>query len=1152
MAIRVALNHKTSYRYHQDVWLSPQVVRLRPAPHCRTPILSYSLKVTPKKHFINWQQDPYSNRLARLVFENKTRELSVEVDLVAEMTVINPFDFFIEKSAERYPFSYDATLSRELIPYLEIAPPGPKLAALIAKLWRTGVTTIDYLVELNQAINKEVKYLIRLEPGLQAPEQTLTLGSGSCRDSAWLLVQLLRQLGIAARFASGYLIQLAPDVKALDGPIGATSDFTDLHAWAEAYLPGAGWVGLDATSGLLTGEGHIPLACSADPSTAAPITGGFSITDASVAAVDPQSELEPETKDDFSHSMSVTRIHEDPRVTKPYTDEQWEEIEALGHQIDADMARGDVRLTTGGEPTFVSIDDMDGPEWNTTALGPMKYRRGDELIRRLRDRFAVGGFLHHGQGKWYPGESLPRWALCLYWRRDGEPIWSDPTLVADESKPVRIDDESPRGFMTRLCQRLGVEPRFAFPGYEDVWYYLWKERRLPVNVDPFDSKLDNPEDRARLAKVFEQGLDKVVGYALPLRKDHFVDGSGAWVTGDWFYRPERMYLVPGDSPMGYRLPLDSLPWVVKTDYPFVYELDPFAPREPLPERTGGPQQRFVIGGQSPRNPHGFVEQRLSALRKPLEELDEKERREGDLGGVGAPSQPYESRPEIGESAPWIVRTALCVEVRNGVLRVFMPPQRYLEDYLELVATIEETSGDLKIPVLIEGYTPPYDPRLRTLKVTPDPGVIEVNTEPVGTWDELVEKTNILYEEARLTRLGAEKFMIDGRHTGTGGGNHIVVGASTPSDSPFLRRPDLLKSLLGYWNNHPALSYLFSGLFVGPTSQAPRVDEARNDQIAELEIAFAQVPTHEATAPWLVDRIFRNLLIDTTGNTHRAEFCIDKLYNPDSSTGRLGLLEMRAFEMMPHARMNLVQHLLLRSLIARFWREPYEQRLVRWGTQIHDRFMLPHFVRQDLEDVIIEQNAAGIPMSLDWFAPHLEFRFPHYGQIEHRGVVMELRQAIEPWHVLGEEGAPGGTVRYVDSSLERLQVLVNGMIDSRHVVTCNGVRIPLHPTGTNGQAVAGVRFRAWQPSQCLQPTIGVHSPLVFDIVDTWAGRSIGGCTYHVSHPGGRSYSTFPVNAYEAEGRRIARFFKFGHSPGSILVIEPPANREFPLTLDLRRA
>jgi uncharacterized protein (DUF2126 family)/transglutaminase-like putative cysteine protease len=1159
MAIRVALHHKTGYRYKRDVWLSPQVVRLRPAPHCRTPILAYSLKVSPKDHFTNWQQDPYSNYLARLVFPKKTREFLIEVDLIAEMVVVNPFDFFLEKYADDYPFKYDATLARELVPYLEVAPAEPKLAEFVKKLRRTKTPTVNYLVELNQAVQGAVKYLIRLEPGLQTPEQTLTLGCGSCRDSAWLLVQILRHLGLAARFVSGYLIQLVADQKSIDGPSGATSDFTDLHAWAEVYIPGAGWIGLDATSGLLAGEGHIPLACSADPITAAPVTGSFSVDNSAIVGEDPPEAASPGAKDEFEFSMSVTRIHEDPRVARPYTDEQWAEIEALGHQIDADLNRSDVRLTVGGEPTFVSVDDVDGPEWNTTALGPMKYRRGDELARRLRDRLAPGGFLHHGQGKWYPGESLPRWALGIYWRKDGQPIWTNPELVADEAKPKMHNDQDAKAFVTRLAERLGVEPRYAVPGYEDVWFYLWKERRLPVNVDPFDNHLENPEDRARLARVFEQGLDKVVGYALPLRRDYYVGGGGTWVSGQWFYRPERMYLVPGDSPMGFRLPLESIPWVTKSDYPFVHEQDPWAPRSALPSRQEFVSQPFLRGSPEPRNPQGFVEQTLADLTvtvpggaTALVGVGERAAHVGGRSTLLAPdAAEMDVPPARGQSAPWVVRTALCVEPRGGTIRIFMPPQRYLEDYLELVATVEETANDLNLPVLIEGYSPPSDPRLNQIKVTPDPGVIEVNTHPVSSWDELVSSTNVLYEEARLTRLRTEKFMLDGRHIGTGGGNHIVIGGATPADSPFLRRPDLLKSMIGYWHNHPALSYLFSGLFVGPTSQAPRMDEARNDQVAELELAFQQIPEHGSVAPWLVDRIFRNLLIDATGNTHRAEFCIDKLYNPGSPTGRMGLLEMRAFEMPPHEKMSLTQHLLLRALIARFWKEPYEQRLVRWRTEIHDRYMLPHFIKQDLEDVVTELNAAGFPISRDWFDPHFEFRFPQFGAIAHRGVEMELRQAIEPWHVLGEEDSGGGTVRYVDSSVERVQVFADGVIDTRHIITCNGVRVPLHPTGINGQYVAGVRYRAWQPPECLHPTIGVHTPLVFDVVDTWAGRSIGGCTYHVSHPGGRNYQRFPVNAYEAEGRRIARFFKFGHTPGPMRVIEPKPNPEFPFTLDLRR-
>jgi uncharacterized protein (DUF2126 family) len=983
-----------------------------------------------------------------------------------------------------------------------------------------------------------------MEPGIQTPEQTLTLQCGSCRDSAWLLVQTFRHLGLASRFVSGYLIQLAPDVKSLDGPSGTDKDFTDLHAWAEVYIPGAGWIGFDATSGLLAGEGHIPLACTADPSAAAAVTGFFSYDDKEIVTADPEDGNEHGNghDDEFHFSMSVTRIHEDPRVTKPYSDEQWHEIETLGHHVDAELNKGDVRLTMGGEPTFVSVDDMDGAEWSTDALGPRKYRLGDGLIRRLRDRFAPGGFLHHGQGKWYPGESLPRWALGLYWRKDGQPIWKYPALVADESRNYRLSENDARHFAVHLAERLDVEPRFVIPGHEDVWYYLWKERRLPVNVDPLDNKLDNKEDRARLAKIFEQGLEKIVGYTLPLRREHYTDGTGAWVSEAWFFRPERMYLIPGDSAMGYRLPLDSIPWAAPGDRPLNEALDPGAPRGVLPDRERISWQRYVAGNPEAQNWPGQVEQVLGEERVLDRDVAEQRRRR---------TTPSPLPPGQGESAPWIIRTALCVEIRGGVLRVFMPPQRYLEDYLELVTAVEDTAQDLNLPVLVEGYTPPSDHRINVIKVTPDPGVIEVNTHPVKSWDELVKNTTAIYEEAHYGRLGTEKFMLDGRHTGTGGGNHIIIGGATPNDSPLLRRPDLLRSLVGYWHNHPSLSYLFSGLFIGPTSQAPRIDEARNDQVYELEIAFKEIPDHGSVAPWLVDRVFRNILVDATGNTHRSEFCIDKLYSPEASTGRLGLLEMRAFEMPPHARMSLTQHLLLRALIAKFWNEPYTQRLVRWRTEIHDRFMLPHFAQDDFDDVIYDLNQSGYALKSDWFAPHFEFRFPAHGTIEQRGIVLELRHALEPWHVMGEEPGPEGTVRFVDSSVERLQILAQGMVDTRHEVAVNGVRLPLHPTGTNGEFVAGVRYRAWQPPSCLHPTIGVHSPLIFDVVDTWSGRSIGGCTYHVSHPGGRNYDRFPVNAYEAESRRISRFFKFGHTPGPLTLVDAPPNKEFPFTLDLRR-
>jgi uncharacterized protein (DUF2126 family) len=628
---------------------------------------------------------------------------------------------------------------------------------------------------------------------------------------------------------------------------------------------------------------------------------------------------------------------------------------------------------------------------------------------------------------------------------------------------------------------------------------------------------------------------------LPLERRRF--SPARWITGPWRLHEEHLFLVPGDSPIGLRLPLERLPWIAPEDYPQIYELDPFAPREPLPTQPRVVTQPASAGAQQAR----IAEQTLAATRRGASGLGSLDRDPtAPTNGATALREPQAPRAVADD-----VRTALCIEPRGGRLYIFLPPLHELEDFLDLVTAVEDTAADLDMPVVLEGYPPPFDYRIKQLKITPDPGVIEVNIHPAQTWDELVVNITGLYEDAHQTRLGTEKFMLDGKHAGTGGGNHVVIGGPTPADSPLLRRPNLLRSLVGYWHNHPALSYLFSGLFIGPTSQAPRVDEGRHDSLYELEIAFQQVPERGECPPWLVDRIFRHLLVDVTGNTHRAEFCIDKLYSPDSSTGRLGLLELRAFEMPPHARMSLTQQLLLRALIARFWNTPYTQRLVRWGTALHDRFLLPHFVEEDFQDVLDELRQAGYAFQPEWFAPHFEFRFPLYGRVTHAGITLELRSAIEPWNVLGEEPGAGGTVRYVDSSVERLQVKISGLTDARHIVTCHGRRVPLHPTGIQHEYVAGVRYRAWQPPSCLHPTIAVHTPLVFDIIDTWNGRSIGGCTYHVAHPGGRNPDTFPVNAYEAESRRAARFFTFGHTPGPMPVPPEELNPQFPSTLDLRR-
>jgi len=1029
VSIHVGLHHKTRYIYDRPVGLSAHEIRLRPAPHSRTPILSYSLNVSPAEHFINWQQDVFGNYIARFVFPEKTKELEITVDLVADMTVINPFDFFIESHAEKFPFTYEAALARDLTPYLAIDENGPLLMQWLGTFRKSlppNIATIDFLVEVNRQLQNAIGYLVRMEPGVQTCEQTLEKRSGSCRDSSWLLVQILRHCGLAARFVSGYLIQLKADQKALDGPSGTDRDFTDLHAWAEAYIPGAGWIGLDPTSGLLAGEGHIPLACTPSPASAAAVSGG----------VDPC-----ETTFDFG--MTVTRIHEDPRVTKPYDDAQWIAVDALGQKIDAELQSGDVRLTQGGEPTFVSIDDMDGAEWNTAALSDKKWALAEQLAWRLKERFADGGLVFYGQGKWYPGEPLPRWALGIQWRNDGEKLWRNPELIGAASTAPDAKLEDAARFAKALAATLKLPAKNLLPAWEDPLTHLSPEK----------------------AKRAPGGT--AAGYVLSLGADK---KDNSWTSSLWPLPDDQLILINGDSALGYRLPLNV-----------------------LPEKTADGKK--------------------------------------------------------------LVRTALCIEVRDGRLYVFVPPFETVEPYFALLTLIENAAATLKLRVRLEGYGPPHDARVTTLGVTPDPGVIEVNIHPANSWDELVRNTTALYEEARLTRLGTEKFMLDGRHTGSGGGNHITLGGKSAAESPLLRRPDLLRSLITYWQNHPSLSYLFSGMFIGPTSQAPRVDEARDDNLYELEIAFQQMALLQkkhgpAIPPEMTDRLLRNFLVDLTGNTHRAEFCIDKLYTMAGGTGRLGLLEFRGFEMPPHPQMSLAQMLLLRALVAWFWKTPYNEHLVRWGTQLHDRFMLPHYVAADFHDVLEDLRRAGYAFDDAWFAPFLEFRFPRYGTVVYNGIELELRQAIEPWHVLGEEIGLNATARYVDSSVERLQVRARGLTESRHIVACNGRALPMTPTGTPGEFIAGVRYCAWSPPSALHPTIPVHAPLAIDIVDTWSGRSIGGCKYHVSHPGGRNYETLPVNANEAEARRIARFWDHGHTPGPMTVPPEVYNPAFPLTLDLR--
>ncbi|WP_375433546.1 DUF2126 domain-containing protein [uncultured Friedmanniella sp.] len=1097
MSTKVALEHRTTYHFDRAIGIGPHVIRLRPAPHSRTPIDAYSLTIAPDDHFLNWQQDPFGNYLARVVFPNPAAVLDITVALVADLGVINPFDFFMEPYAETYPFSYAPDLAADLAPYLAGAfgPPDPAFASWLDGLPAATASDqpmIDFLVGLNSAVYRDVAYSVRMEEGVQTPEQTLSRAIGSCRDSAWLLVSALRHFGLAARFVSGYLVQLASDHPSDGGP---AEDFTDLHAWAEVYVPGAGWIGLDPTSALFASEGHIPLAATPSPSSAAAISG---VTDRS------------ETTMEFSNT--VRRAHEDPRVTKPYTPAQTDALQRLGHQVDERLVAAGLELTMGGEPTFVSRDDMTSAQWTVAADGPEKRRLANVLAAKLGAHFGRGGLVQRSQGKWYPGEALPRWQIALIWRTDGEPIWDDPALLSDPyDETAALPDAERRAadLMTAINAAFGLPEGHPQPTYEDPLATLVAEVRQPVGPKPgSDPETPDPESGdPALVTALDAAETTPTAWVLPLVPSWFGD---VWASARWRTRRGRIVLVPGDSPAGMRLPLSSVSWV---------------------------------------DPDYAGEEAYDTADAALPDPDE--------GLRAVVADPKEVKQ----------RSALVVQARDGFVHVFLPPFEQLDRFVELVRLVEQCAAATGTPVILEGYGPPPDPRIKNLNVTPDPGVIEVNVHPTSSWDELSELTHTLYDLARDTRLSTETFALDGRHSGTGGGSHLTLGGPEPSRSPMLRRPDLLVSLLTFWQHHPSLSYLFSGRFVGPTSQAPRVDEGRPETLYELEIAFAEIEqlAEDERRPWTVDRSLRHLLTDITGNTHRAEFCVDKMYSPDSTRGRLGLLELRGFEMAPHADMALVQALLVRALVVRFAEEPYVAPLVRWGTTLHERFLLPHFALADITEVVTDLRAHGLAFDLSWLAPYREFRFPRIGAttvptVGGGGAVeLELRQAIEPWHVLGEESTSGGTARYVDSSTERIQVGVTGFVPERQLLICNGRPVPLASTGTPGSYVAGIRYKAWKPWSALHPTLDIDSPLHVEIVDRSSRVALGGATYHVVHPGGRSYETPPVNASEAEARRARRFEAGGFTAGEIdvdaldaeLAWQASGRTDYPLTLDLRR-
>jgi uncharacterized protein (DUF2126 family)/transglutaminase-like putative cysteine protease len=1074
--VRLHIIHRSVYSYPSPAALGPHQVRLRPANHARARIESYGLHV-PAEAALRWQQDPFGNHVAHLTFPRsaRLRELELRVELAVDVRPVNPFDFFIDDACKTLPFRYPPELTRDLLPFLDAEDEpvrgGPRLARFLDALPRTG-GTVDAVVAMNCAVHDALRYVIREESGIWTPEETLAQGRGSCRDSAVLLIAALRSRGLAARFVSGYLVQLTDEGMIPDAPKGVAADVVDLHAWAEVYLPGGGWIGLDATSGLLCGEGHIPLACTARPALATPVEG---------TSDTPAEHVRFELK--------VARLGHEPRPTAPFTDETWDALLAGGDRADALLAGCGLALTLGGEPTFTSREHPKEPEWNGAALGATKWTQALRLVDEIRRSVCPGAALLERQGKHYPGESLPRWALDLVGRQDRTPLWSDPPAAAG-GRPTL---EDARRLADELARRLGL-PGAVAPAFEDPWRHVQQEAALPVDVDPLACDLDAPEERRRLARVLGRGLAREAGYVLPLARV-----EDRWRSERWRFRRDHLFLLPGDSPIGLRLPLSSIAGT---------------PLEVEPKEAEAP------GPPDPRREDDADPERLAA--------------------------------KAAAAKRATVRTALCVEVRDDRLRVFLPPLATAEDFLAIVELVDATRRDLGLAVGLEGYPPPASPEIFRLSVTPDPGVLEVNLPPTESTRAHAALVASVFDAALRAGLTAEKYLLDGRMAGSGGGHHLTFGGRAPPESPFVLRPDLLASLITFLQHHPSLSYLFTGLFVGPTSQAPRVDEARHDALYELEIALARAFDREKPAPpWLGDLLFRHLLVDVTGNTHRAEISIDKLYDWRTPHGRQGIVELRAFEMPPHPRMASAQMALMRALVAAFAAEPYQAPLVRWGTELHDRFLLPAWLWRDLEDVLAWLARRGIHLPADAYRAFLELRCPVVGRAQLGDVGVEIRNAIEPWHVLGEEATASGTSRYVDSSVERIQVRVEGLVEGRHEVLVNGLTLPLRATDARGERVGGVRFRAWAPPHSLHAHLGIHHPIRVDVLDTWASRSLGACAYHVWHPEGRGYDTPPLTRFEAAARQAQRFTVEGPLPWPVAARPAAPHPEMPYTLDLRR-
>jgi uncharacterized protein (DUF2126 family)/transglutaminase-like putative cysteine protease len=1030
MNTRVAVTHTLEQRFERPVRLSTHWLRLRPAPQTRARISAYSLALQPRPHFLNWVRDPFENHIARLDLPEPVKSLRIELEFIAELAPVNPFDFLMEPGAAQYPFDYPAQLRKELASYLRLVVVGPRLSAWFAQLDRTAASTVQRLEAVNRQVQATHRLSPTVSPGPVDPEGVLERREASSWELAWLLTLSLRHLGLAARFVCGYRIMFVQAPPGQDG--------VSLHAWSEVYLPGAGWIGLDPVTGLFTTESYIPLACAPDPLRVLPIVG--------------YREACEETQVERIRVRRLAPVQE----SWPYSEAHWADLRALGCHVERDITKLGLAPTLGTSLSLVSAYESEAPEWNTVALGPSKRLAAETLLQRLWRRLAPGGVPQLGQGEWYAGDTLPRWRLGCFFRADGRPLWRNPERLGWGRAGDDIGLDDARRFTEALARALGVPAANVIAAHEDALYEL-SRMRTPFEYVPTEEELSDPERRRGLAERLSRCRGEPVGYVLPIRWDHRV---GRWSSGVWHFRRDGLYLMPGDSPLGYRLPLDSLVRDEEVSIEAQAERSQFEQRPLLPEI------------------YGEVSARLSS--------------------VGAPRPEFAAADEgsDGERPP---RTALCVEVRRGRLHVFLPPVSHLEHYVELVVGIEAAAEVIDIPVLLEGYEPPEDYRLRRFVLEADAGVLRLTLPETGRWQEQLDLLEAAYQEAARAGLCAERVMPDGRRLPSGGGSRLTLGGTRPADSPFLTRPEILRDLIAYWQRHPSLSYFFAGRAIGPSGVAPRPDEGRDEGLYELSIALQRLPQGHNSAPWVTDRVLRHLLADPSGDLKRAEIRVDQLYAPERASLRLGRILISAFETAPEERIAALQSLLVLGLLGRCARREDSGGLMRWGPALHDRFMLPGVLWQDLRSVIEDLNTVGYPFQPEWFEPLLALRFPVLGKVQLGEITLELRAAHEPWPLLAEEATGGGVARFIDVANERVQVRLSGLPLERYVLACNGRRVPLQGGAVHGEYLAGVRYKVCNPPATLHPTIPPVEALVFDLIDTWSGLAVGGCSYFPPQP-----------------------------------------------------